>query len=153
MLRNTAWMWGVAVFTGPQSKVMLNSTAARSKRSTLERRLDRLIIGMFCLLAAMCVTDAVGAALWVDTAQWYLDLGNPEEPAATRALFDPAARPLVGALDFLTALTLYSTLIPISLYVSIEIIKYFQASPCSAYALLPRDHLLPSCCQSLERPW
>lgn len=66
----------------------------------------------------------------MDTTQahWYLDLGNPEEPAATRALFDPAARPLVGALDFLTALTLYSTLIPISLYVSIEIIKYFQAS-------------------------
>ncbi len=63
---------------------------------------------------------------------WYLDLGNPRESAATRAQFDPAARPLVGALDFLTALTLYSTLIPISLYVSIEIIKYFQVGPVCA---------------------
>jgi magnesium-transporting ATPase (P-type) len=65
-LRNTAWAWGVVLFTGPQSKVMMNSTAAPS---TLERRLDRLILGMFCLLAAMCLTDAVGAALWVNQAR------------------------------------------------------------------------------------
>lgn len=69
MLRNTAWAWGVVLFTGARSKVMMNSTAAPSKRSTLERRLDRLILGMFCLLAAMCLTDAVGAALWVNEAR------------------------------------------------------------------------------------
>jgi magnesium-transporting ATPase (P-type) len=41
-------------------------------------------------------------------------------------LFDPASPVLVGMLNFLTLITLYSTLIPISLYVSIELIKYFQ---------------------------
>jgi hypothetical protein len=35
---------------------------------------------------------------------------------------------IVGLLSFLTAVTLYSSLIPISLYVSIELIKYFQVA-------------------------
>ncbi len=78
---------------------------------------------------------------------WYLDLGNPRESAATRAQFDPAARPLVGALDFLTALTLYSTLIPISLYVSIEIIKYFQVSHIRARNCISFLQALRACSQ------
>ena len=42
-------------------------TATPSKRSSLERHLDKLIVFMFALLAALCSVDAVGAALWVDT--------------------------------------------------------------------------------------
>ena len=41
-------------------------TATPSKRSTLERRLDHLILIMFLLLACLCLVDAVGAALWVN---------------------------------------------------------------------------------------
>lgn len=41
-------------------------TKTPSKRSTLERRLDYLILLMFSLLACLCVVEAVGAALWVD---------------------------------------------------------------------------------------
>lgn len=43
-------------------------------------------------------------------------------------LFDPAHPVTVGLLNFMTFIILYSTLIPISLYVSIEVIKYFQAT-------------------------
>lgn len=46
---------------------MKNMTATPSKRSTLERQLDYYILVMFTLLACMCIVDAVGAALWVDT--------------------------------------------------------------------------------------
>ena len=59
---------------------------------------------------------------------WYLQLGVSTEAASTRVLFDPKHRVVVGLLIFLTAVTLYSSVIPISLYVSIELIKYFQAS-------------------------
>lgn len=41
-------------------------TATPSKRSTLERRLDYLILLMFSLLACLCIVDAVGASIWVD---------------------------------------------------------------------------------------
>lgn len=43
-------------------------------------------------------------------------------------LFDPAHPATVGLLNFMTFVILYSTLIPISLYVSIELIKFFQAT-------------------------
>jgi hypothetical protein len=46
---------------------MKNMTATPSKRSTLERQLDYYILVMFTLLACLCIVDAVGAALWVDT--------------------------------------------------------------------------------------
>lgn len=57
---------------------------------------------------------------------WYLRMGEGEEWNIERLLFDPDNRPVVGLLDFLTLFILYSSLIPISLYVSIEIIKFFQ---------------------------
>lgn len=66
VLRNTAWVCGLVVFTGHQSKVMMNSTAAPSKRSTLEQQLDLLIIFMFGLLASMCLVDAIGSAVWIN---------------------------------------------------------------------------------------
>jgi len=60
---------------------------------------------------------------------WYLRLGVASEAASTRLLLDPSHRAVVGLLSFLTAVTLYSSVIPISLYVSIELIKYFQVTP------------------------
>ena len=35
-LRNTHWMYGIVVYTGLDTKIMLNSTKARPKSSTLE---------------------------------------------------------------------------------------------------------------------
>lgn len=65
VLRNTTWVCGLVVFTGHQTKVMMNSTAAPSKRSTLEQQLDKLIVVMFGMLASMCLVNALGAALWI----------------------------------------------------------------------------------------
>eukprot|EP00884_Botryococcus_braunii_P001875 jgi/Botrbrau1/11689/Bobra.0195s0020.1 len=126
VLRNTAWVCGLVVFTGHQSKVMMNSTAAPSKRSTLEQQLDLLIVFMFGLLASMCLVDAIGSAVWIDKRIWYLMLDDTTEAPIFHAQFDIYQRGLSGALNFLTMVTLYSTLIPISLYVSIEIVKYIQ---------------------------
>jgi hypothetical protein len=56
-------------------------------------------------------------------------LDDQTESAIFHAQFDINRRGLSGALNFLTMVTLYSTLIPISLYVSIEIVKYIQVGP------------------------
>lgn len=74
---------------------------------------------------------------------WYLRLAVPSEAASTRLLFDPRHRAVVGLLNFLTAVTLYSSLIPISLYVSIELIKYFQVT--HAYPASRHTALLAPC--------
>lgn len=112
-------------FFDPQ--VMMNSTAVPSKRSRLERRLDLLIAAIFAMQFAICLVGAIGSAVWVDSSHWYLNLGSEHEPSSSRALFDPSNRGLVAVLTFMTLVTLYSSIIPISLYVSIEIIKYSQA--------------------------
>eukprot|EP00873_Tetraselmis_striata_P034770 jgi/Tetstr1/455034/TSEL_041890.t1 len=127
VLRNTECVYGLVVFTGHETKVMMNSTAVPSKRSKVERQLDYLIIAIFAMLFAICLVGSVGGALWVDSAHWYLDLAAEGEASSSRAMFDPDNRGTVGLLAFMTLLTLYSSIIPISLYVSIEIIKYVQA--------------------------
>lgn len=66
MLRNTRWVFGAVIYTGHQSKVMMNATAVPSKRSSLERRLDLLIIIMFSILAVICTVGAVGSVLSLD---------------------------------------------------------------------------------------
>ena len=130
VLRNTAWCLGVVVFSGGEAKVAQNATAVPSKRSAVERRLDRLVAAVFVLLGCLAgVNAAAGAYYSLDPKMWYLALGERGERASTRALFDVAAnRALVAGTTFLTCVALYSSLIPISLYVTIEVVKYAQAA-------------------------
>ena len=66
MLRNTQWVHGAVIFTGHESKVMMNATGVPSKRSSLERRLDMLIVVIFGILAVICSIGAVGSVLSLD---------------------------------------------------------------------------------------
>ena len=131
VLRNTAWAAGLVVFTGRDAKVARNATAVPSKRSAVERRLDGLVASVFGCLGAMAALDAGLGAAWLDPAKhWYLALGDPGDAGrgAAAAAFNPARRGVAATLGALTAVALYSTLIPISLYVSIEVVKYAQAA-------------------------
>ena len=128
VLRNTAWVTGLVVYAGADAKVAQNATPAPSKRSHVERRLDIGVVAIFLLLAALAAVDAVLGSAWVISRPWYLALGDPAEPAKSASLFDPARRAVVAAATFVMAVALYSTLIPISLYVSIEVVKLAQSS-------------------------
>ncbi len=48
-LRNTKWLIGLCVYTGHDTKVMLNSTKARSKKSTLEKNMQKQFLFIFKL--------------------------------------------------------------------------------------------------------
>ncbi|CAG9465195.1 unnamed protein product [Pedinophyceae sp. YPF-701] len=130
-LRNTPGAYAVVVYTGHESKIMLNASAAPSKRSQLEKRLDYLILVLFIMLFVMCFVGAVGNGVWVKTRgaeHWYLDLASDQLDAIDKVLFDPGNAAAAGLINFFTLLALFSTLIPISLYVSIEVIKYCQSN-------------------------
>jgi magnesium-transporting ATPase (P-type) len=43
-LRNTDWIYGVAVYTGHDSKVMMNSARSRAKFSKIELSLNKYIL-------------------------------------------------------------------------------------------------------------
>ena len=127
-LRNTDFVYGVVIFTGHDTKVMQNSTAPPSKRSKIERRMDKIVYFLFLILVVMSFIAAVffGIATKEDLEdgkmkRWYL---RPDE---TTVYYNPKRAPAAAVLQFLTALMLYSYLIPISLYVSIEIVKVLQS--------------------------
>uniref|UniRef100_A0A2P2LHY8 Phospholipid-transporting ATPase n=1 Tax=Rhizophora mucronata TaxID=61149 RepID=A0A2P2LHY8_RHIMU len=122
-LRNTEYIVGAVIFTGHETKVMMNSMNVPSKRSTLERKLDKLILILFGTLFFMCVIGAIGSGIFISRKYYYLGLNEGVEMA-----FNPSNRFGVAALTLFTLITLYSTIIPISLYVSIEMIKFIQST-------------------------
>ncbi|KAL0836496.1 hypothetical protein Bca101_088385 [Brassica carinata] len=73
-LRNTEYIVGAVVFTGHETKVMMNAMNAPSKRSTLEKKLDKLIITIFCVLITMCLIGAIGCSIVTDREDLYLGL-------------------------------------------------------------------------------
>lgn len=123
-LKNTEYIVGTVIFTGHETKVMMNSMNVPSKRSTLERKLDKLILALFCTLFTMCLIGAIGSGVFINKKYHYLGLNIPN----VEDQFNPGNRFLVALLTMLTLVTLYSTIIPISLYVSIEMIKFIQST-------------------------
>eukprot|EP00727_Mastigamoeba_balamuthi_P009714 m51a1_g5365 putative probable phospholipid-transporting atpase ia isoform x1 (1125) ;mRNA; f:511123-516212 len=116
-LRNTKFIHGIAIYTGHDTKLMMNQRAAPHKRSNLERMTNVVIAFLFVvemLLAAVC---AVGSSVWMRAnadSMWYLGLDSSS--LSTR-----------GFLNFLTFVILFNNLIPISLYVSVEFVRLLQA--------------------------
>jgi len=123
-LRNTSFIYGVVIFTGHDSKVMQNSTESPSKRSRIERKMDLIIYILFTVLVLISLISSIGFAVRIKLDLphwWYL------QPQNSNKLDDPSRPALSGIFHLITALILYGYLIPISLYVSIELVKVLQA--------------------------
>jgi phospholipid-transporting ATPase len=121
-LRNTPWVYGLVVFTGHETKLMRNATAAPIKRTAVERQVNVQIVFLFVLLLAMSLASALGGSIrawFFDSNLWYLG-GVTLVPDAGRR-----ARQFVE--DVLTFIILYNNLIPISLIVTMEVAKFQQA--------------------------
>ncbi|KAJ2714823.1 phospholipid transporting ATPase, partial [Coemansia spiralis] len=122
-LCNTQWAVGVVLFTGDDTKVMMNAGETPSKLSRIERMMNYQVMSQFGLLFVLCLLSAVLGGIYH---------GRPD---SFQALFIVAfetktsgrSAPLYGFLTFWTSLILYQTVVPISLYVTIEVVKSFQA--------------------------
>lgn len=128
-LRNTDYIYGVSIFTGHDTKVIQNSVAPPSKRSKVERRTDIIVFFMFFLLFMLAVIGSIYFGIVTSEdflndgttmTRWYL------RPDDTTMYNDPRKATLAAILHFLRAVMLYGYLIPISLYVSIELVKVLQ---------------------------
>ncbi|XP_051239576.1 probable phospholipid-transporting ATPase VD [Dicentrarchus labrax] len=114
-IRNTETVVGIVVYAGHETKAMMNNSGPRYKRSHLERRLNTDVLWCVLLLIIMCLTGAIGHGLW---------LKNLKDPVFE---VDGETSPaLAGFYVFWTMIIVLQVLIPISLYVSIEIVKLGQ---------------------------
>jgi phospholipid-transporting ATPase len=59
-LRNTRWIYGVVVFTGHETKLLMNATQAPVKRTKIELMVNSQMIILFVALLIMSVVCATG---------------------------------------------------------------------------------------------
>ncbi|KAJ0978106.1 hypothetical protein J5N97_013580 [Dioscorea zingiberensis] len=72
-IKNTEWAVGVAVYTGMETKVMLNNSGASSKRSRLETRMNREILMLAATMVALCTIVATCTGVWLHQNRDRLD--------------------------------------------------------------------------------
>ncbi|XAR51870.1 Phospholipid-translocating ATPase [Bertholletia excelsa] len=96
--------------------------------SKIERKMDKIVYILFSTLVLISFIGSIffGAETKKDIhhnryTRWYL------RPDSTTVFYDPKRATLAAFLHFLTGLMLYGYLIPISLYVSIEVVKVLQS--------------------------
>ncbi|XP_027005997.1 phospholipid-transporting ATPase VD [Tachysurus fulvidraco] len=114
-VRNTETVIGIVVYAGHETKAMQNNSGPRYKRSKLERKLNIDIIWSVVLLLLMCLISAVGHGVWLSGLKDSIFI-----------ISDGTHPALAGFYMFWTMIIVLQVLIPISLYVSIEIVKLGQ---------------------------
>ncbi|KAH1038144.1 hypothetical protein J1N35_039887 [Gossypium stocksii] len=130
-LKNTTWAVGVAVYAGSETKAMLNNSGAPSKRSRLETHMNLEIIFLSLFLVALCTVVSVCAAVWLrrhrdelDYLPFYRrkDFSEDEEEN-----YNYYGWGLEIFFTFLMSVIVFQIMIPISLYISMELVRVGQA--------------------------
>ncbi|RDW80067.1 hypothetical protein BP6252_04705 [Coleophoma cylindrospora] len=118
-LRNTEWILGVVIFTGFDTKIMMNSGITPSKRSRITRELNWNVIYNFIFLFIMCLVSGLVEGVTWGQGNSSIDFFEFGSIGGTPALD--------GFITFWAAVILFQNMVPISLYISLEIVKTLQA--------------------------
>ncbi|WQF79531.1 Putative P-type ATPase, HAD superfamily, P-type ATPase, transmembrane domain superfamily [Colletotrichum destructivum] len=112
-VRNTTEAIGIVVNTGEECKIRMNAHKhVRTKAPAMQRVLNRIVIWLIFVLLALSSGLTLGHYLWRDPVEegaWYLMGDN----ISLRNIF-------------IAFILMFNTLIPLSLYISLEIIKIIQ---------------------------
>ncbi|OTA54635.1 phospholipid-translocating P-type ATPase [Hypoxylon sp. EC38] len=118
-LRNTEWVLGVVLFTGHDTKIMMNAGITPSKRARIARELNFNVVCNFGILGLICLLCAI-----VNGVSW-------SKSDASSAWFDygsiGGSPGMTGFITFWAALINFQNFVPISLYISLEIVRTLQA--------------------------
>jgi len=122
ILRNTKWVIGVVMFTGLDTKLVLNSGGTPSKRSRVDRQMNPMVFFNLIILAVMAVVCGIVDSVlehrdYPRLAPWlFADNQSDDNPSIN------------GLVTWAFALITFSDIVPISLYVSIEFVRTCQAA-------------------------
>jgi phospholipid-translocating ATPase len=113
ILRNTPYIYGFVIFTGEETKIRMNASKyVRTKAPTLQRRVNKVVLFVVLFVVVLALFCTTGYQLWrsrTESRSWYLHGG------------DISFMPIVASF-----IILFNTMIPLALYVSMEIIKIAQ---------------------------
>jgi phospholipid-translocating ATPase len=113
ILRNTKVAIGICVYTGEECKIRMNANKIpRIKAPTLQARVNRVVIFVASLVFTLAIFLTVAYQIWsrdIESHSWYLQ--------QAKVSFGPILTSFI---------IMFNTMLPLSLYVSLEIIKVCQ---------------------------
>uniref|UniRef100_A0A8D3CWU6 Phospholipid-transporting ATPase n=1 Tax=Scophthalmus maximus TaxID=52904 RepID=A0A8D3CWU6_SCOMX len=117
-IRNTEESHGLVIFAGADTKIMRNGGKTRFKRTKIDELMNYMVYTIFALLVLVAAGLAIGHTFWyeeIGSKAWYLFDGKNQD--ASRR----------GFLTFWGYIIVLNTMVPISLYVSVEVIRLGQS--------------------------
>lgn len=117
VLKNTDYCIGIAINLGKHTKIIMNSKKPKQKVSNIMKKMNYLLYSVFAFQLMIILTFATASVIWQDSNAKdfvYLDL-------STTVGFG------TWIIQLLTYWVTFSNMIPISLYVIIELLKLIQA--------------------------
>uniref|UniRef100_A0A8C5X400 Phospholipid-transporting ATPase n=1 Tax=Malurus cyaneus samueli TaxID=2593467 RepID=A0A8C5X400_9PASS len=117
-IRNTDFCHGMVIFAGADTKIMKNSGKTRFKRTKIDSLMNYMVYTIIVLLILLSAGLAIGHTYWeqqIGNSSWYLYDAQD---------YSPAYR---GFLNFWGYIIVLNTMVPISLYVSVEVIRFGQS--------------------------
>uniref|UniRef100_UPI00358E0955 phospholipid-transporting ATPase IF-like isoform X2 n=1 Tax=Myxine glutinosa TaxID=7769 RepID=UPI00358E0955 len=121
-LKDTPFIYGIAVHTGMDTKMSLNYRSKSQKRSVVERSMNTYLLVYLCLLVVEALLGVIlkysGRVDPWHGEPWY----NPHTPQEIESGL--TVRVIVDFLDFII---LFNFVIPVSLYVTVEMQKFLGA--------------------------
>uniref|UniRef100_A0A8C4Y6R0 Phospholipid-transporting ATPase n=1 Tax=Gopherus evgoodei TaxID=1825980 RepID=A0A8C4Y6R0_9SAUR len=118
-LKNTERIFGVAIYTGMETKMALNYQSKSQKRSAVEKSMNVFLIVYLCILISKAVINTTLKYVWQSDPfrdePWY---NQKTESERKRNLI------LRAFTDFLAFMVLFNYIIPVSMYVTVEMQKF-----------------------------
>ncbi|MFT7810943.1 putative phospholipid-transporting ATPase IF isoform X2 [Arapaima gigas] len=118
-LKNTREIFGVAVYTGMETKMALNYKSKSQKRSAVEKSMNTFLIIYLGILLSEATLSTILKYACQANSQWdepFYNMKTEQEKNSSQIL--------KFISDFLAFLVLYNFIIPISLYVTVEMQKF-----------------------------
>ena len=116
VIKHTCWAMGFVLYTGLNNKIILNSKPPRVKMSKIESRMNKYLIGIFLAQMLLCCVCAYTHHSSYHKHANYYD----------NYIYLDQSHNFESFITFFTYLLLLNTLIPISLIVTMEIVKVLQ---------------------------
>ncbi|XP_051913541.1 phospholipid-transporting ATPase IH isoform X4 [Hippocampus zosterae] len=118
-LKNTECIYAVAIYTGMETKMALNYQSKSQKRSAVEKSMNAYLVVYLCILISKAFVNTVLKYAWqadpIRDEPWY---DQRTEAARQRNIV------IRAFTDFLAFMVLFNYIIPVSMYVTVEMQKF-----------------------------
>ena len=129
-LRNTDWIIGIVIYTGHNCKLMKNAKDPILKMSSVEALLNKLLVGILFLQIILSIISTICHFVYYNNKKDIIIsskyINNEESQKNTWIDYLLFTLSVDSILTFFTYILLLNTMIPISLIVTLELVKIIQ---------------------------